>query len=92
MSGFTSIGDPAVDKDFAVTGNNVLDPLYPHGDDVWGPSPLPNALLTPDELGLQFEARDAPQLGTGVSSCLRHAHADGGGSRRLTGPWRPNPL
>ena len=46
-----------------VTGINVLDPLYPHGDDVWGPSPLPNALLTPDELGLQFKAREARNWG-----------------------------
>lgn len=58
MSGFTAIGDPAVHDDFVVTGVNVLDPLYPHGDDVWGPSPEPNALLTPDELGRQFKARD----------------------------------
>jgi hypothetical protein len=63
MSGFTSLGDPAVDKDFTVTGIHVLDPLYPHGDDVWGPSPVPSALLTPDELGRQFKARDIRNWG-----------------------------
>jgi hypothetical protein len=63
MSGFTSIGDPAVDKHFIVTGINVLDPLYPHGDDVWGPSPVPDALLSADELGMQFKARDVRNWG-----------------------------
>jgi hypothetical protein len=29
MSGFTSIGDPAVDKDFTVTGINVLGSSVP---------------------------------------------------------------
>jgi hypothetical protein len=82
MSGFTSIGDPAVDKDFAVTGIHVLDPLYPHGDDVWGPSPLPNALLTPDELGLQFKARDArnwaPESPAGYVMVMPMTEAVGG--------------
>ena len=58
MSGFESLGDPAVDEDFVVTGIHVLDPLYPHGDATWGPSPEPNALLTPDELARQYKARD----------------------------------
>jgi len=58
MSGFESIGDPAIHEDFIVTGIRVLDPLYPHGDARWGPSPAPNTLLTPEELALQFMARD----------------------------------
>jgi hypothetical protein len=58
MSGFESLGDPAVDEDFVVTGVHVLDPLYPHGDATWGPSPEPNTLLTPDELARQYKARD----------------------------------
>jgi hypothetical protein len=58
MSGFESIGDPAIHEDFIVTGVRVLDPLYPYGDTRWGPSPAPNTLLTPDELALQFKARD----------------------------------
>ena len=63
MSGFESMGDPGVDKDFSVTGIHVLDPLYPHGDDAWGPSPVPNALLTPDELARQFVSRDIRSWG-----------------------------
>jgi hypothetical protein len=68
MSGFESIGDPAIHPDFQVTGVRVLDPLYPYGSGVWGPSPEPNSLLTPDELGLQFvirEARGTMQVPTG---------------------------
>jgi hypothetical protein len=57
MSGFTSLGDPASVPNFEVTGVRVLDPLYPHGDDVWGASPKPNALLAPARLGEQFVAR-----------------------------------
>jgi len=63
MSGFEAIGDPAVHHDFTVTGIHVLDPLYPHGDDDWGPSPEPNALLTPDELARQFKARGTRESG-----------------------------
>ena len=47
MSGFTSMGDPSIHADFEVTGIRVLDPLYPHGSGTWGPSPEPNALLSP---------------------------------------------
>jgi len=63
MSGFESIGDPAIHDEFTVTGIRVLDPLYPYGDSRWGPSPAPNTLLTPDELALQFKARDARSSG-----------------------------
>ena len=69
MSGFESFGDPAIHSDFDVTGIRVLDPLYPHGSGVWGPSPPPNALLTPDELATQFVVRESrrwsSELGTG---------------------------
>ena len=58
MSGFESIGDPAIHADFSVTGVRVLDPLYPHGSGTWGPSPEPNALLSPDQLAAQFVIRE----------------------------------
>jgi len=69
MSGFESIGDPALHPDFSVTGVRVLDPLYPHGSGTWGPSPEPNALLSPDQLATQFVVREPRRwsldLGTG---------------------------
>jgi hypothetical protein len=58
MSGFESIGDPAIHPDFSVTGIRVLDPLFPHGSGTWGPSPEPNTLLSPEELAAQFVIRE----------------------------------
>jgi hypothetical protein len=58
MSGFESLGDPRQFPDFAVTGVHVLDPLYPYGSGRWGPSPVPNSLLTPEELATQFVVRE----------------------------------
>ncbi|MDQ0821368.1 hypothetical protein QFZ79_003743 [Arthrobacter sp. V4I6] len=58
MSGFESLGDPDQFPEFSVTGIRVQDPLYPYGDDQWGPSPAPNALLTPEQLATQFVVRE----------------------------------
>jgi len=58
MSGFESLGDPAQFPEFSVTGIRVQDPLYPYGDGQWGPSPAPNALLTPEQLATQFVVRE----------------------------------
>ena len=58
MSGFESVGDPRQFPDFQVTGIHVLDPLYPYGSGQWGPSPAPNALLTPEQLATQFVVRE----------------------------------
>lgn len=66
MSGFTSLGDPAATDDFEVTGVNVLDPLHPHGSSVWGSSPRPNSLVTPEKLGEQFVPRIGGRIDLGV--------------------------
>ncbi len=58
MSGFESMGDPALDPLFRVTGVRVLDPLFPHGSGIWGTSPEPNSLLSPAELATQFVIRE----------------------------------
>jgi hypothetical protein len=58
MNGFEAVGDPAIHRDFDVTGVRVLDPLYPHGSGAWGPSPAPNSLLTPAQLAEQFVVRE----------------------------------
>ena len=57
MSGFTATADPLGSDDFTVTRAIVHDPLYPHGSDVWGPSPKPGAAVTPEVLGRQFVPR-----------------------------------
>lgn len=66
MSGFEATADPARFDDFEVTGIRVLDPLYPHGSSVWGASPKPNSLLTPDQLAKQYVIRDRGRVNLGV--------------------------
>ena len=46
MSGFRATADPLTTDDFEVTAAIVLDPLYPHGSTVWGPSPKPREALS----------------------------------------------
>jgi hypothetical protein len=69
MSGFESMGDPAIHADFRVTGVRVLDPLFPYGSSAWGASPAPNSLISPQELATQFVIREprrwSAELGTG---------------------------
>jgi hypothetical protein len=80
MSGFESMGDPAIHADFRVTGVRVLDPLFPHGSGRWGPSPEPNSLLSPEELATQFVVREprrwSAALGTGYFLILPVAAAE----------------
>lgn len=66
MSGFESTADPRAFDDFDVTGIRVLDPLYPHGSSVWGPSPKPNSLVSPQTLARQFVLRDSTRVNLGV--------------------------
>jgi hypothetical protein len=66
MSGFESNADPRTFDDFDVTGIRVLDPLYPHGSSVWGRSPRPNSLVSPETLARQFVLRDSTRVNLGV--------------------------
>jgi hypothetical protein len=66
MSGFESIGDPAIHDDVTVTGIRVQDPLYPHGSKAWGPSPKPNSLIKPATLAKQYVIRDSFRVNLGV--------------------------
>ena len=68
MSGFTATADPRLTDDFTVTGAVILDPLYPHGSKVWGPSPQPRETLTPKEVGRQFVPRRQGNWPTGVTA------------------------
>lgn len=67
MSGFESRGDPALTDEFTITGVRVLDPLFPHGNSIWGPSPRPNSLLTPAELATDFVIRERRNWSIGVT-------------------------
>jgi hypothetical protein len=66
MSGFESTADPRTFDEFDVTGIRVLDPLYPHGSSVWGASPKPNSLVSPETLAKQFVLRDSRRVNLGV--------------------------
>lgn len=57
MSGFTATADPATTDEFRVTRAIVQDPLYPHGNAVWGRSPRPGEAITVSELRRQFVPR-----------------------------------
>jgi hypothetical protein len=57
MSGFQATADPRRTSNFKVTAAIVMDPLYPHGSSVWGPSPKPREALSPKQLGRQFVPR-----------------------------------
>ena len=72
MSGFRATADPLTTTDFRVTGATVLDPLYPHGSSVWGPSPKPRELLSVKEVGRQFVPRRQGSMpaGTGLGSTI----------------------
>jgi hypothetical protein len=67
MSGFTATADPRLTDAFRVTGAVILDPLYPHGSKVWGPSPKPRETLTPKEVGRQFVPRRQGNWPTGTT-------------------------
>ena len=66
MSGFESTVDPRSSDDYDVTGIRVQDPLYPHGSTVWGRSPKPNSLVSPETLSRQFVIRDSTRVNLGV--------------------------
>jgi hypothetical protein len=59
MSGFEATGDPLLPKKWRVTKAYILDPLYPHGDDVWGPSPTPGRAISVAAVGRQFVRRQS---------------------------------
>jgi hypothetical protein len=66
MSGFTADADPRAGDDFKVTGIRVLDPLYPHGNSIWGASPKPNTLLTLPGWASSSCSASAPRVNLGV--------------------------
>ena len=57
MSGFTATGDPRRPTNSGSRAAIVHDPLYPHGNAVWGRSPRPGEAITVGELGRQFVPR-----------------------------------
>ena len=70
MSGFVATADPRETNDFRVTRAIVHDPLYPHGNAVWGRSPAPGEAITVATLGRQFVPRRTSNRFGNLSSLL----------------------
>ena len=77
MSGFEATGDPRRDE---VAGHQayILDPLHPHGDDVWGPSPRPGTSISVAAVGRQFVRRQTNRNSPSPSCPARSACATSG--------------
>lgn len=70
MSGFVATADPRETNDFKVIRAIVHDPLYPYGNDFWGPSPSPGQPITLSALGRQFVPRRMRNRFGGLPSTL----------------------
>jgi hypothetical protein len=91
MSGFHATADPLTTEDYTVTAAIILDPLYPYGSKVWGPSPKPRETLSLKEVGRQFVPRRMGSMpgGTGVGSEIMSALA---GKYVLVMPYEVAPV
>ena len=78
MSGFEATGDPLLAKGWRVTKAYILDPLYPYGDDVWGPSPKPGTAISVAAVGRQFVRAGEPRATPGTCCRARQRCATSG--------------
>ena len=83
MSGFEATADPLRTSDYTVTAAIVMDPLYPYGSAVWGPSPKPREALTPTALGRQFVPAPGQRKLAGQPASTRRRSDDGGAVRQV---------
>ena len=70
MSGFEATADPRASTDFRVTRAVVNDPLYPHGNAVWGSSPSPGQAISLGALEREFAPRRMNNRLGGLSTTL----------------------
>ena len=87
MTGFQATGDPLATDDYRVTRAIVMDPLYPYGSSVWGPSPKPGQAITPAVLGRQFVPR---RMGSWSSGGPGAMPSQLGGKYVLVLPYLPD--
>jgi hypothetical protein len=87
MTGFQATGDPLATSDYRVTRAIVMDPLYPYGSSVWGPSPRPGQAITPAVLGRQFVPR---RMGSWSSGGPGGMPSQLGGKYVLVLPYLPD--
>jgi hypothetical protein len=62
MSGFESVGDPALTDDFTVTGLWIQDVWYPRVSSNWGEAYPPNSLVPIEQLADDFRPYRRPRV------------------------------
>jgi hypothetical protein len=88
MSGFTST--KPLGQSGKVTSVTIYDPLYPYGDDFWGPSPRPGVPISIKALGRQFVPRRTNNNSNPFQTTLQQAYPTLSGKYVLVLPYRPH--
>jgi hypothetical protein len=90
MSGFQAT--KPLDRGGKVSAVTIYDPLYPYGDDFWGPSPRPGVPISVSQLGRQFVPRRTGNNNT-FQTTLQQAYPTLSGKYVLVLPYLPhNPV
>jgi hypothetical protein len=87
MSGFTST--KPLSQGGKVSSVTIYDPLYPYGDDFWGPSPKPGVPISIKALGRQFVKRRTNNNSNQFQTTLEQAYPTLSGKYVLVLPYRP---
>jgi hypothetical protein len=88
MSGFTST--KPLSEGGKVTSVTIYDPLYPYGDDFWGPSPKPGVPISIKALRRQFVPRRTNNNSIQFQTTLQQAYPTLSGKYVLVLPYRPH--
>jgi len=89
MSGFQST--KPLDEGGKVTSVTIYDPLYPFGDDFWGPSPRPGVPISVKALGRQFVPRRTNnRTNNRFTTSLQQAYPTLSGKYVLVLPYVPH--
>jgi hypothetical protein len=88
MSGFEATKD--LSDGGKVTSVTIYDPLYPFGDDFWGPSPRPGAPISVRALGRQFVPRRTNNNSNQFTTTLQQAYPTLSGKYVLVLPYVPH--
>ena len=89
MSGFEATKD--LSDGGKVTSVTIYDPLYPYGDDFWGPSPRPGVPISVRALGRQFVPRRTNNNNSNnFQTSLQQAYPTLSGKYVLVLPYLPH--
>jgi hypothetical protein len=88
MSGFEATKD--LRDGGKVTSVTIYDPLYPFGDDFWGPSPRPGVPISVRALGRQFVPRRTSNNNNNFQTTLQQAYPTLSGKYVLVLPYVPH--